>query len=39
MNFSQRLAIAANFVGVELVDHLVLGKAGRYVSLKRRGAW
>ncbi len=39
MNFSQRLAIAANFVGVELVDHLVLGKAGRYVSLKRRGLW
>jgi DNA repair protein RadC len=39
VNFSQRMAVAASFVGVELVDHLVLGKAGRYVSLRRRGAW
>lgn len=37
--FSRRMATAADFVGVELVDHLVLGAGGRYVSLKRRGTW
>jgi DNA repair protein RadC len=37
--FSRRMALAAEIVGVELVDHLVLGNAGRYVSLRRRGAW
>jgi DNA repair protein RadC len=39
VRFSRRLAEAGEIVGVELVDHLVLGKAGRYVSLKRRGLW
>jgi DNA repair protein RadC len=37
--FSRRMAYAGEIVGIDLVDHLVLGKAGRFVSLKRRGAW
>jgi DNA repair protein RadC len=37
--FTQRMADAAAVVGVELVDHLVLGAIGRWVSLRKRGAW
>jgi DNA repair protein RadC len=37
--FSRRLADAADIVGVELLDHLVLGNLGRFVSLRQRGAW
>jgi len=34
---TRRLAAAGTLMGIELLDHLVLG-AGRYVSLKERGA-
>ena len=37
--FTRRMADAAAVVGVELVDHLVLGATGRWVSLRERGAW
>ena len=37
--FTRRLAQAAEIVGVELVDHFVLGSLGRYVALRRRVLW
>jgi DNA repair protein RadC len=37
--FTRRMAEAATIVGVELVDHLVLGATGLWVSLRERGAW
>jgi DNA repair protein RadC len=37
--FTRRLAEAGEVVGVRLVDHLILGSAGRWVSLRQRGAW
>ncbi|MEM8963398.1 MAG: DNA repair protein RadC [Acidobacteriota bacterium] len=37
--FTQRMATAGEVVGVRLVDHLILGDAGRWVSLRRLGAW
>ncbi len=37
--FTGQMAKACKFVGVNLVDHLFLGGAGRWVSLQRRGAW
>lgn len=37
--FTRRMADAAAVVGVELVDHLVLGATGRWVSMRQRNAW
>jgi len=37
--FTRRMAEAAAVIGVDLVDHLVLGTPGRWVSLKERGGW
>ncbi|MCP3957027.1 MAG: JAB domain-containing protein [bacterium] len=37
--FTRRLAEAGDLLGVRLIDHLILGSAGRWVSLGRRGAW
>ncbi len=37
--FTRRLAEAADLLGLRLLDHLILGGSGRWVSLKRRGAW
>jgi DNA repair protein RadC len=37
--FTRRMAEASEVIGVELVDHLVLGSPGRWVSLRERGAW
>jgi DNA repair protein RadC len=36
--FTRRLRDAAELLGIRLVDHLVLGAAGRWVSLRERGA-
>jgi DNA repair protein RadC len=36
--FTRRLAEAGELVGVRLVDHLILGSAGRWVSLHEKGA-
>jgi len=37
--FTRRLAEAGECVGVRMTDHLILGHAGRWVSLQKRGAW
>lgn len=37
--FTRRLAEAGDLVGVKLIDHMVLGGVGRWVSLRERGAW
>ena len=34
---TRRLASAGSLLGIEIIDHLILGEAGRYVSLKERG--
>ena len=39
LSFTRRMAEAGELVGVRLLDHLILGSAGRWVSLGRRGAW
>ncbi len=39
LDFTRRLASSAQLLGIGLLDHLILGKAGRWVSLKRRGGW
>ncbi|REK00212.1 MAG: DNA repair protein RadC [Acidobacteria bacterium] len=37
--FTRRMVEAASVVGVQLVDHLVLGGPDRWVSLRSEGAW
>jgi DNA repair protein RadC len=37
--FTRRMAYAAALVGVELIDHLVLGAIGLWVSIKAQGGW
>jgi DNA repair protein RadC len=37
--FTKRMGEAAEVVGVRLVDHLVLGKGGRWASVLRKSAW
>ena len=39
LEFTRRMAAAGEVVGIRLVDHLILGAAGRWTSLQRRGAW
>jgi hypothetical protein len=39
MLFTRRMTAAAAVVGVELVDHLVLGAAGHWLWLCARGGW
>jgi DNA repair protein RadC len=39
LTFTRRMAEAGELLGVELLDHMILGSAGRWVSLGRRGAW
>ena len=34
---TRRLSSAGQLLGIEILDHLILGEAGRYVSLKARG--
>lgn len=36
--FTRRMRDAGELVGVRLLDHFILGSAGRWVSLKQRGA-
>lgn len=38
LDFTERLADAAKLLGVRLLDHMILGHYGAWVSLKRRGA-
>ncbi len=37
--FTRRMAEAGEVVGIRLVDHLILGGVGRWLSLRERGAW
>lgn len=37
--FTRRLADAGEVMGIRLVDHLVVGHGGRFVSLRRTGGW
>jgi DNA repair protein RadC len=37
--FTERLESAAEVIGVRLVDHLILGFGGRWVSIKGKAAW
>ena len=37
--FTRRLAEAGEVMGVRLVDHLILGRGKRWVSLRQREAW
>ncbi len=37
--FTRRMAEAGELLGIQLMDHLILGASGRWVSLQRRGAW
>ena len=39
LSFTRRMAEAGALLGVKLIDHLILGSAGRWTSLRRRGAW
>lgn len=37
--FTRRMARAGELIGVHLVDHIVVGRGGAWVSLKARGGW
>jgi DNA repair protein RadC len=37
--FTGRMALASRLVGVEMLDHLVLGAMGQWVSLEAWGGW
>jgi DNA repair protein RadC len=37
--FTRRMARAGEVVGVQLIDHLVVGRGDRWVSLRERGGW
>ncbi len=39
LSFTRRMSEAGELLGVKLLDHIILGSAGRWVSLGRRGAW
>ena len=34
---TRRLAAAGSLLGIEILDHLVIGEAGRFVSFRQRG--
>ena len=37
--FTRRMAEAGEIVGVRVLDHIIVGEASAYVSLKQRGGW
>lgn len=39
LGFTRRVAEAGQVIGIELVDHLILGAGGRWLSLRQRGGW
>jgi len=39
LSFTRRLSDAGELLGIRLLDHLVIGNGGQWVSLGRRGAW
>jgi DNA repair protein RadC len=38
ISLTRRLGSAGALLGIEILDHVILGEGGRYVSLKQRGA-
>jgi DNA repair protein RadC len=34
---TRRLASGGQLLGIEVLDHVILGEAGRFVSLRERG--
>ena len=34
---TRRLMAAGALLGIEIIDHVIIGEAGRFVSLKERG--
>jgi DNA repair protein RadC len=39
LGFTRQMAAAGELIGIRLLDHIILGDAGRWVSLKKRGTW
>ena len=39
LQFTRRMASSCELLGIRLLDHVILGSAGRWVSLQRLGAW
>ena len=39
LDFTRHMAAAADVIGIQLVDHLILGRPGRWVSLRDQVAW
>ncbi|MEM1206054.1 MAG: DNA repair protein RadC [Acidobacteriota bacterium] len=39
LSFTRRMRAAGELLGIRLVDHMIVGNAGSWVSLQRRGAW
>ena len=39
LSFTRRMADAGELLGIRLLDHLILGGGGRWVSLGRQNAW
>lgn len=37
--FTRRMAEAGETIGIRLIDHLIVGGVGRWISLRERGAW
>jgi DNA repair protein RadC len=37
--FTRRIDAACDVVGLRLLDHLILGNGGRWLSLRQRGGW
>jgi len=38
MEVTSRISRAGKILGIEVLDHVIIGAGGRYVSLKERGA-
>ncbi len=36
---TERLVKAGEAVGIQLLDHIIVGERGRWVALRRRGGW
>lgn len=39
IDFTRRLEAACNLLDLELADHLILGSRGKWLSMRRLGAW
>jgi DNA repair protein RadC len=37
ISLTRRLAAAGQLLGIELLDHVIIGETGRFVSLRERG--